>query len=392
MKILYINGSRIPTERAHGLQIMKMCEALSRNTKHATRNNITTVELWIPRRFNHVQRDPFEYYSVKRSFEIRRFFCIDLVPCDRFLGPAAFWVTELSFLLFVTCFALFCKSDIVYTRDKFVAFLLSFFRKKIFFEAHDLPSKIFFLGFRRAKGIIVITQNLKEEFVRRGIKEHKILVAPDGVDLNEFDIQDSREYCREKFHLPIDKRIVLYTGHLYPWKGAALLLGAARKSQISNLKFQNTLFVFVGGTKKEAENYQLQVTSYKLQNVRIIGHRPHKEIPYWLKAADVLVLPNSAKYGISKYWTSPLKLFEYMASGRPIIASSLPSTREVLSSENSILIEPDSADALANALMYVFKDQFLRDRVSLRAKEDVKSYTWEIRVKNILEFVRNAHS
>ena len=115
----------------------------------------------------------------------------------------------------------------------------------------------------------------------------------------------------------------------------------------------------------------------------MVGHRPHGEIPYWLKAADVLVLPNSGKEDISKYWTSPLKMFEYMASGRPIVASDLPSIREVLNGENAILVEPDNPEKLAGGIKAILQNNQLSDRISIKAVLDVQEYSWTKRVQKI---------
>ncbi len=365
MKILYINGSRIPTDRAHGIQIMKMCSAFTYSR--------ISVALWVPRRFNYTKQDPFEYYGMKRNFLIRKIPCIDLIPLTRFFGPASLWITELSFLLFVICCLSFVKADAIYTRDKFVAFFLSFFIKNIFFEAHDVPSRLFFLRFQTIGGIIAITQNLKNEFVKRGISAKKIIIAPDGVDLNEFNIPQSQEECRKRLGLPLDKKIVLYTGHLYPWKGVGTLLAAA---QVSSM-----LFVLVGGTEKDTAEFRRKAE--KLKNVIIVGHKPHGEIAHWLKAADVLILPNSEKYVISKYWTSPMKLFEYMASGRPIVASDLPSLREILNHNNAKFAKPDNPESFARAIQLAFDNAEESARLAARAREDVQMYTWEKRAEKI---------
>jgi len=377
MKIIYINGSRIPTERAHGLQIMKMCEALTQFRKNE-------IELWVPRRFNYVENEPFEYYGIERNFKIRRFFCIDLIPLGRFLGPLALWVTELSFLSAVVFYILRDKADIIYTRDKFAVFLLSFFKGNIFFETHDIPSRIFFSGFKRARGIIAITQGLKNEFIQRGVDAQKIIVAPDGVDLGEFNVSETQRECRKRLNLPLDKKIVLYTGHLYEWKGVGTLLNAA-KFLIFNYQFLNTIFIFVGGTEKDTAEFRKKAE--KLTNIVIVGHKPHSEIPYWLKAADIFALPNSAKYDISKYWTSPMKLFEYMASGRPIVASKLPSIREILNENNAVFFEPDNPMALARSIGYMLNDMLLAKRISVQAKLEVESYTWKKRAEKITNFL-----
>ena len=227
--------------------------------------------------------------------------------------------------------------------------------------------------------MVVITQKLKELFIKRGIPQNRILVAADGVDSEKFDIKEAKEECRRKLNLPQDKKTVLYTGHLYQWKGATVLLEAARE-------MQNVLFVFVGGAREDVASFKQKTQGFN--NVAIIGHRPYGEIPYWLKSADVLVLPNSGKEEISQYWTSPMKMFEYMAARRPIIASDLPSIREILSAENAVLVEPDNPEALARGIKEALQNHQLSDKISARAFQDVQQYTWQKRVEKILKSLR----
>lgn len=362
MKTIYINCSRVPTEKAHGLQIMKMCEAFAATGK-------VKMELWVPSRINEIKQDPFEYYGAKRNFTIKKVPCIDFIVLDNFLGPVAFWLTELSFLFFVSFYLLASRGNIIYTRDKFPAFALALFGHNIFYEAHTIPARFFLIG--RAKGVITITERLKGVFVGHGIGHDKILVAPDGVDISGFDIRETQEECRKKLALPQDKKIVLYTGHLYEWKGVDTLIKSTEYLS------DGILVYIVGGNGKN------------VPNVIFMGHRSHKDIPYWLRAADVLILPNSAKYDISKYWTSPLKLFEYMASGRPIVASDLPSIREVLNESNAILIEPDNPKALAEAIEYIFYNNEKAEMIAARAKEEVRAYSWDKRAEQILKFIKD---
>ncbi len=372
MKLLYIANSRIPTEKAHGIQIMKMCESFALNNME--------VELVLPKRINKIKEDAFNYYGVKRNFKIKKLPCLDLIIFDKYIGHLGFWIEDITFNFFVLIYLLFKKTDIIYTREKFsLPFVL--FKKNLVFEAHTFPKNysLYSSFFKRLKNIIVITQKLKDFFKKQGISSNKILVVPDGVDLEKFNIKDSQEKCRRKLNLPLDKKIILYTGHLYKWKGAQVLADA------SQFLPESMEIYFVGGTDEDIRKFKIQNSKLK---INIVGHKPYSEIPFWLKAADVLVLPNSGKQDISKYWTSPLKLFEYMASKRPIIASNLPSIKEILNRNNSFLIEPDSPEKLAEGIKNGLKNPDFSAKISNQAFQDVQSYTWQKRTGKILEFIK----
>lgn len=368
LRLIYIANARMPTEKAHGIQIMKMCEAFARAG--------IEVELVIPWRFNKIKENPFDYYGVEKIFRIIKVPSIDLVK----FGKIGFLAQSFSFAKLVCLYAMFKKADIIYSRDILPLFFLSFFKKNLFWETHR--GEFNFTAQRllkKCRGIIAITEGLKNFYIEKGAAPNKILVAPDGVDLKEFDIPVSKETARKKLNLPQDKKIILYTGHLYGWKGADILAGA------SAYLSENTEIYFVGGTENDISKFKIQ--NSKLKNITVIGYRPHQEIPYWLKAADVLVLPNSAKEDISKFYTSPLKLFEYMASKRPIVASDLPSLREVLNENNSILVPSENSGALAEGIKKVLQNQDLAKRISEQAYRDVQGHTWQKRTQRILDFV-----
>jgi len=373
MKLIYIANARIPTEKAHGIQIMQMCEAFT--------NAGNEVELVLPQRLNYIKGDPFEYYGVERNFKIKKLPCLDLIPLDIYLGKLSLWIQAISFNFFVFPYLLLKKADIIYTRDKFLL-PLCLLKKNIVYEAHDFSKNYFlYLPFlNRLRGMVVITHKLEEFFVKNGIPKNKILVAPDGVDLEKFDIKENQEDCRRKLNLPLDKKIVLYTGHLYEWKGATTL--AASSVSLD----EDTFIIFVGGTKEDIERFKSEILNLK-SKIWVVGHRPHSEIPYWLKAADVLVLPNSAKEEISKFWTSPIKMFEYMASQRPIISSDLPSIREILNGQNCIFCQPGDAEDLAKKIKQVLNNPTLGEKLAGQAYQDVLQYSWDKRARKILEFI-----
>jgi len=371
MKITYIANVRMPTEKAHGIQITKMCETFALNG--------SKVELILPWRFNGIKENTFDFYDIKKNFNIIKIFSLDLIPLS--IPKICFWIQSLTFSISVFLCLLFKKTDIIYSRDSFPLYLLSFFKKNFVCELHAFPNNFFLHKrvFKKSKAIIVITKNLKELLIKKGINKNKILVAPDGVDLEKFDINISKEESRKKMNLSLDKKIVLYTGHLYEWKGAQILADAAKFLD------KNILVIFVGGTKKDEEKFREK--NKDLDNILILGHKPYSKIPYYLKSADVLVLPNSGKSNISKNWTSPMKMFEYMTSQRPIIASNLPSLREILNRDNAILVKSDSPKDLSQGIKQIFEDTNFFVKTSTQAYQDVQFYGWINRAKKIINFI-----
>ncbi|MFH1575568.1 MAG: glycosyltransferase family 4 protein [Candidatus Nealsonbacteria bacterium] len=374
MKIIYIANARIPTEKAHGIQIMKMCEAFALNND---------VELILPMRFNPIKDGPFFYYGVEKKFRIKKMPCFDLIRFHRYLGNFGLWLETVTFFFFLFFYLVFKKADIFYTRDRLLL-PLAIIKKNFVFEAHTFPRNYFLYAvfLKKLKGIVTITQKLKESFMERGFKQDNIFTAPDGVDLVKFDIKETKDECRKLLCLPNDKKIVLYTGHFYKWKGVEILIEA------SKLLPEDAKVYLVGGVAEDREKYEKLIQGIK-QKIQMIGHRPHQEMPYWLKAADALVLPNSGKEDISKYWTSPMKLFEYMASGRPIVASGLPSIKEILNADNAVLVRPDDSEDLARGIIEVLQNQSLSDKISEKALIDARQYSWAKRAQKIINFINN---
>ena len=118
-----------------------------------------------------------------------------------------------------------------------------------------------------------------------------------------------------------------------------------------------------------------------------------REVSAYLLASDVLVMPYSSGVTIrdgteAGEFTSPLKLFEYMAAGKPIVATGVPSVLEILvAGENSVVTSPDDAEEFFEALGLVLGDSELCARISQRARSDATEYTWEKRVEKIIDGV-----
>ncbi len=370
MHITYIANSRIPTERANGIQVVHTCEALA--------NDGMTVELVVPRRLNSLKEDPYGYYGVQKNFSIRKVPSLDLV----WFGKIGFFIQEWTFLVSVFFFLLLShREGVIYVRGERLArgIIRVVPKRRVFLESHMVPKDFgtYEEAFKKAAGIIVITKYYENELRAKGLKN--VLYAPDGVTISSFDIALSKKEAREKLGLPFSKKIAIYAGHLYAWKGADVLANAAR------LLPENTVVVFVGGSPEDMAPFKKKYDNDP--RILIVGQRPYKEIPLYLKAADVLVLPNTAKETVSRHYTSPVKLFEYMASGRPIIASDLPSIRDVLNEKNAVLVPPDNPEAFAGAIIDLLNNHTHAEAIATMALRDVQQYSWSNRARSIINFI-----
>lgn len=378
MKIVYIANARIPTEKAHGFQIMKMCEAFA-VCGHQ-------VKLIVPARFNQTKGDPFEYYGIKRIFEIKKIFCLDLIPME--LGRFGFWAQAISFLILTKIYLLFERYDVLYSREQ----LAGLFFAKAVLELHALPKKTRRANKRiwqKAKALVVLTGFIKNRLMAEKISGSKILVSPDAVDLEEFDIDISKEAARRKLDLPLQKKLIGYIGMLKTMgmeKGIDISI-----KTLDNLP-ANVCLVIVGGSKEDIEYYRNFSQKRNLEDrVLFIGKVPHKLIPKYLKAFDVLIapFPENEHY---KFYMSPLKIFEYMASGRPIVTTDLPSLREILSEENAFLARPGDKKSLAGGIERCLNSAEFSNEIARNSFEEVKKYTWLKRAEVIMEFIGPGNS
>lgn len=361
MKIAYIANIRLPTEKAHGLQIMKTCEAIVREGHE--------VELIVTDRPTPIEEDAFTYYGIKTKFPIIRISVPDTVS----FGRIGFWFETLMFARAALRCVRKKSYDMLYGRDEIVlAHLGERMTTKIVWETHTgANNRCTRLLTKKAALVVAITQGLKDFYVALGVAPEKIIVAPDAVDLTDFENPESREKARARLGLAHDAKIALYIGRLDGWKGSAVFLEA------STLLPQWT-FAVIGG-----ESAELLSLRAAYPNVRFLGYRPYREIADNQAAADVLVLPNTGLDPVSTHFTSPLKLFTYMASGKPIVVSDLPSIREVLDEDSAYLVASDNPRALAGGIAAAFEDPAAPAKAT-RAREKVALYTWSGRAQEIL--------
>lgn len=399
--LLYLANARVPSEKAHVYQIFQMCDSFARSgvvvmLVHPKRANVDELS-WVT--------DPAGFYGVECAPDLETVPCLDtvkLVTIDfpalnkRVINFAAFAIQTASFSLAATI--KICRPGTntgpIYSRDWPLLLPLAMARNRprpMIWEAHDLPQGIMARAalrqlLPRLDGVVSISHGLARELHRWEASGHPpILVAPDGVNPERFIGLMPSVDARRKLGWPTDSQIALYSGHLYEWKGVRTLALAAAHLPSS------TCVVIVGGTTADLTQFKVWLQEEGLsQHVLVTGYVPPTEIPTYLSAADVLVLPNSGSSPISHTYTSPLKLFEYMAAERPIIASDLPALREVLEHDKTAwLVNSDSPKELAAGITTLLDDRARACRLAKEAAKEVQNYTWNERASQVLEWMHD---
>lgn len=378
MRLIYVANVRIPSERAHGIQIMNTCSGLV--------STGVEVELWIPENKGNNKEDPFEFYGLPKNFSILYLSGYSFFNA-KFFGKVLFLIRSLLFSASIVQ-RMFSRADyknaIFYGREDIMLYILSFFTKNIFWESH-MGGRGFFAKelMKKSRGIVCISMGILSFYKNMGIDERKLLLSPDAVNMSIFS--EAKTMMKDHGNIkgvPKDAFVVMYSGSIgsYAWKGVDVFLDA-----IKYLKDDNIRFVVVGGSPKEVSKLK---DIYSDERIVFIGQvRPHL-VSSFLISADVLVVPNKAGDVLSEHYTSPMKLFEYMASGRPIIASSLPSIREILSERTAVFFKPNNSRDLAQKIEEILKNPDMYEGLSHSAYEEVRQYTWVKRAQYIKDFIQ----
>ncbi len=372
INILYVVNARIPTGRAHSLQITQTATALGSFCR-----SVTLVTPFF------ADAESFETLS---NVNLKRLPALDVPYMVRwrfYLRSITYAPSLCVYLIFVWVRSLFSSEKVVlYVRGEVIFLLYPFFYLfPVFFETHQIRNhdRLYQFLLRRVRGVVVITERLKAKLIEEfGVSSEKIIVARDAVDIDRFMHVAQDETLYDTYKLPRDKKLVMYTGSLGVEKGVYTLADTA------TLLNKGVHLVIVGGLDFQLPAFR---EKYGTSNISIIGQVDHQEIPRLLSCADVVVLPDLASDTYSNLYTSPMKLFEYMASGKCIIAANVPSLREVLDEQSAYFFTSGDTQSLAETINHVVKDTIGCTQKSLRAAELVSQYTWSKRAENIVQFV-----
>jgi glycosyltransferase involved in cell wall biosynthesis len=366
MRIVYLSGSVIPSRSANSVHVMKMCQAFSKQGHN--------VLLLVPDgplcEVN--QGNRYQFYGVEECFEIKNLrwfgvrgagyiYALEAALCARRYGP-----------------------DLVYGRFVPGCFFSAVLGLPVVYESH-FPVRghgricewmfRWLAGAGRLRRLVVVSQALACFYERRySLPKEWITVAHDGADeaveSGSFEIGD-----RRRFH-------VGYVGHLYAGRGIELIVELAEKCRWAD-------FHLVGGADEDVKMWRDRLKD--VGNIKIHGFVPPCTTDMYRGACDVLVAPYQRRVAVqgggdTSEWMSPLKIFEYMAAGKPIVCSDLPVLCEVLAHEKTALLcRPDDPAEWVGALERLRDDADLRMRLGERARgEYMAKYTWRARAEEVL--------
>ena len=356
MKILYCSYSQVPSDFANSIAVMKQCGALSKVTK---------LKVILIKGDSSEKKDVFSVYGVER-------FSLILLPkwmlCFR----------ELGLKVLVLLYALTYRPDVVYSRDILLNEWLCWFRIRNIYEIHQLDQvdagfdhlykKILSRIMRRCElqAVVSISDSLAGECVDFGVPGEKLTVMHSGVDLRE--CEDVPEMEMPDF--PHDRPLAVYVGSLQKGKGVDRILQMAEASSDYN-------FLIVGGAPEEIR---------EMKNLRHIPKVTHDRALAYMREADFLLLPLTEQ--VYKFH-SPLKLFEYLSMGKPVIASNNADIREIMSHlENGMLADPELLGDFLEKMDQVRGQQQLRERLEENARQTAAQFTWEVRAEKIICLIR----
>ena len=358
-KIFYIAEIHLPSSRAYTIHVLKMIDNLSYFAKK--------IELLILNSNSNLQ-----FSTLKKKFLLSSKKKILINSVNKKVN------NTFNRILFGITSALYLKKQdgLIITRSLYASFFLTIIKKKHFLEIHNELfgfTKFIFIYCRFIESkfiinVIFISNNLAKIF-----KNYKInaLILPDGVEIKNFNKKSK-----------INKNIknIIYVGSFYQGRGIDLILKIAKKLKKYNF--------FLYGKRNDNEINNLFISN----NVKIYNFIDYNKIPSILKSADLLLMPyskknvsiNSKKNNTVKFM-SPLKMFEYLASGVPTLSSNILVLKEILINKyNSIIVKNNTPKAWINEIKRIDNSYQLRSYISANQIKTAKKNSWFLRSKKIV--------
>ncbi|MBK9779924.1 MAG: glycosyltransferase [Anaerolineales bacterium] len=379
MKIALITNSRIPSLTANSIQAMKVAQALMQLGHD--------IKMFAPK-----EAPIANHQSLLTHYGLRFAPDIELLPSISRLK-------RLDFIVHAQRAAKRFGADLIYTWLPQSAALGAWMGDPVVLEMHaDNSGKLGvwwmrqFWNQKTPKVMTVTTSALRKALERSTQFEfpnEALLLAPNGVELEKYAGLPSPTEARRQLNLK-EGLTAGFTGHIYPGRGADLLFELARQMPAVN-------FLWVGGTPELVDFWRGKLSEAGMTNVTMTGFVKHESIPLYQAAADVLLMPYSRSIEASSGQDiaeviNPMKMFEYMASGRGIVSADLDSIREILNEGNAVLVEPMEEGnrewGIGNwkaAIESLLDDEPRRSALGAQARRDVAQLTWGKREERVME-------
>jgi glycosyltransferase involved in cell wall biosynthesis len=390
MKIACISTSRVPADTANSIQLMKAVHGLAQEG-HAVHlllpeHGLASYGEGSPGEGSQGQgslRENTDWSSLATQYGLEHAFPIERVPAN----PR--WRHN-DFALRAVLRARTLGADLIYTWTIQSAVLGLLAGMPVVYEFHDLPTGRFGPAWFRAfqslpgkKRLLPITQALRRqaEQLYGAFPEDQVVIAPNGVDPVYYADLPVQQTARRSLGFP-ERLTVLCSGHLYHGRGGSLFLDLAGLFPLAS-------FIWVGGRTEDVRRYRASAAERGLENVRYTEFLSQHDLPCHLAAADILLMPYEQSVagsggGNSADICSPMKMFDYLATGRAILSSDLPVIHEVLNENNAVFAKPNDLQDWSTALGRLLGDADLRSRLSEQARVEAGQYTWQIRAARAL--------
>lgn len=375
MNVDYIHAANMTIPSANTLQVARMCESFARVG--------AVVSLWYPGYSSRTAvADWRAHYGVVDVFSAHE---LPTLLTERLYRTQALPALKLAgYARLLSRFRL-APPTVIYTRcfaaaaffPRAVRAILGRRRPPVVFEAHELPPTYGrAAALRGVDAIVAITRAAADDIITRlRFPRERVIVEPDGVPDAWLTDPIEREQAREHLGIAAPRPLLVYTGRFH--EGTAQLLRTTADA------LRGEADILAVGPGAEAARVHAS------DNLAFLDEVPATTARMYQAAADILLMPHVGVLRWSRY-TSPLKLFEYMAAQRPIIASHLPVLDEVIRHrEHAWLVPLGSGDALASGVRAVLSDAARAREMVARAAKTVSRYTWNTRARSILTFLRD---
>ncbi len=399
MKIAVITD-HIPSQWAHSINTMKIAKGFS---KLGHKVEVLVVRRYLEEKNRFKIRNVHNFYDLDKRIRFKYF--RDYSPYYfreiRYFGPFMALVTNIITKFYSKLrvyldpekrISEYCKRnkfDFAFCRRTYNAVYYNIVNKiPTVLDKHNYrDSKLqLILKFNKSKyfrGIMTINELLKKKLINKGFSSNEIRNMENAVDIDKFNqIKDDKINLRKKLNIPLNKKIILYSGGLYGDRDIDIIINASKF-----LESEKFCFLFIGGTKKDIRRWKNYKRRHKIESdVKFLGFKPKILIPYYLKAVDILLATYSEDCSTLDIM-SPVKIIEYMAAKVPIIITKIGRTIELYNNDVCLYIRPNDPKDMSEKVKLLITDENLRKKLTKNAYTIAMNFSIEKRCEKILELI-----